>query len=65
MPRIENFGNSSNENDISAGACRCGFTVYFDRHVAFPNERIAFSLGEARVTQVKPREGKGSPALIF
>ena len=50
MPRLENLSNSSSENNISAGAFECAFTIYFERNVAFPNEIICFMLSEAKVT---------------
>ena len=62
---MENLLHSSSENNICAGAFHCAFTVYFERNVAFHNDIIAFMPSEATVTQVKPREGKGSRALIF
>ena len=49
-PRIENFSNSSSENNICAGAFRCAFTIYFERNVAFHIEIIGFMLSETKVT---------------
>ena len=37
----------------------------FERNVVFPIEIIAFTLSEATVTSVEPREGKGSRASSF
>ena len=63
-PRLENLVDSSIENNVSAGAFQCCFTVKFERNVAFPMVRIAFMLSDATGTCVASREGEGSRALV-
>ena len=49
---MENLGESSHENDISAGAFRGRFTVKLERNVAFLMEIIVFLERDTRETSV-------------
>ena len=56
MPRFENLSNFQGENNVYAGAFRCGFTGHFEQIITFHKEILYFLRSGAKMSQARLRE---------